>query len=121
MVSRSRLELRVEFHRVKGLTWCLVLVRPMWAIIRECSRWCQLHLVTSTVMEKELNDQGCKHLDVWQRGVDTNVFNPKFKSEAMRGCLKWLTGAKKFNVGHAGMLDPMATGLLIICAGKATE
>jgi len=61
------------------------LVKPMWAIIRECSRWCQLHLVTSTVMEKELKENGCKHLDVWQRGVDTNTFNPKFKSDAMRG------------------------------------
>lgn len=24
-------------------------------------------------------------------------------------------------VGHAGTLDPMATGLLIVCVGKATK
>ncbi len=24
-------------------------------------------------------------------------------------------------VGHAGTLDPMATGLLIVCAGKKTK
>lgn len=24
-------------------------------------------------------------------------------------------------IGHAGTLDPMATGLLIICTGKATK
>ncbi|MDX1445695.1 tRNA pseudouridine(55) synthase TruB [Lishizhenia sp.] len=28
---------------------------------------------------------------------------------------------KKFKVGHAGTLDPLATGLLIICTGKATK
>lgn len=28
---------------------------------------------------------------------------------------------KKIKVGHAGTLDPMATGLLIICTGKATK
>lgn len=28
---------------------------------------------------------------------------------------------KKIKVGHAGTLDPLATGLLIICAGKATK
>lgn len=26
-----------------------------------------------------------------------------------------------FKVGHAGTLDPMATGLLIVCVGKATK
>lgn len=30
-------------------------------------------------------------------------------------------GVKKIKVGHAGTLDPMATGLLIICTGKATR
>jgi len=28
---------------------------------------------------------------------------------------------KKFKVGHAGTLDPLATGLLIICTGKKTK
>jgi tRNA pseudouridine55 synthase len=28
---------------------------------------------------------------------------------------------KKIKVGHAGTLDPMATGLLIICTGKSTK
>lgn len=30
-------------------------------------------------------------------------------------------GIKKVKVGHAGTLDPMATGLLIICSGKMTK
>ena len=28
---------------------------------------------------------------------------------------------KKFKVGHAGTLDPLATGVMIICTGKATK
>lgn len=32
-----------------------------------------------------------------------------------------LTGKKKIKVGHAGTLDPLATGLLIICVGKETK
>ncbi|MCK5765081.1 MAG: tRNA pseudouridine(55) synthase, partial [Bacteroidales bacterium] len=30
-------------------------------------------------------------------------------------------GIKKIKVGHAGTLDPLATGLLLICVGKATK
>jgi len=31
------------------------------------------------------------------------------------------TGVKKLKVGHAGTLDPKATGLMIICTGKETK
>lgn len=30
-------------------------------------------------------------------------------------------GVKKIKVGHAGTLDPLATGLMILCTGKATR
>jgi len=30
-------------------------------------------------------------------------------------------GIKKMKVGHAGTLDPLATGVMIICTGKATK
>ena len=30
-------------------------------------------------------------------------------------------GVKKIKVGHAGTLDPLATGVMIICTGKATK
>jgi tRNA pseudouridine55 synthase len=33
--------------------------------------------------------------------------------------VRWLSKAKK--VGHAGTLDPLATGLLILCSGKKTK
>lgn len=39
----------------------------------------------------------------------------------VRGAIQRRLGAKKFKVGHAGTLDPLATGVLIICTGKATR
>lgn len=39
----------------------------------------------------------------------------------VRNTLYKLTGIKKLKVGHAGTLDPLATGLLILCTGKATK
>ncbi|HBG25091.1 MAG: tRNA pseudouridine(55) synthase TruB [Bacteroidetes bacterium GWF2_41_61] len=33
---------------------------------------------------------------------------------------RWF-GVKNIKVGHAGTLDPLATGILMICAGKATR
>ncbi|HMR45134.1 MAG TPA: tRNA pseudouridine(55) synthase, partial [Saprospiraceae bacterium] len=39
----------------------------------------------------------------------------------LRYTLRRITGNKKIKVGHAGTLDPMATGLLLVCSGKATK
>lgn len=40
---------------------------------------------------------------------------------SIRASLRNKYNIKKFKVGHAGTLDPLATGLLIICTGKATK
>ena len=41
------------------------------------------------------------------------------------GKLKWILRSEgkfpKFKIGHAGTLDPLATGLLVICTGKMTK
>jgi len=39
----------------------------------------------------------------------------------LRYPLKHFYKKKKFKVGHAGTLDPLATGLLVICTGKMTK
>jgi len=39
----------------------------------------------------------------------------------IRWNLKQKLGVKKIKVGHAGTLDPLATGLLILCVGKNTK
>ncbi|MBN2165248.1 MAG: tRNA pseudouridine(55) synthase TruB [Marinilabiliaceae bacterium] len=39
----------------------------------------------------------------------------------VRILLRNYCGIKKIKVGHAGTLDPLATGLMIVCTGKATK
>ena len=53
-----------------------------------------------------------KPLD-WTSFQAVNKLKYKLKSE--------FNLPKKFKIGHAGTLDPLATGLLIICTGKFTK
>lgn len=39
----------------------------------------------------------------------------------IRGALKGYLGVKKLKVGHAGTLDPLASGLVILCTGANTK
>lgn len=39
----------------------------------------------------------------------------------IRTLIKYKLGIKKLKIGHAGTLDPLATGLLILCSGKFTK
>lgn len=41
--------------------------------------------------------------------------------QKVRNQLCRMLGIKKLKVGHAGTLDPRATGLMIVCTGKATS
>lgn len=39
----------------------------------------------------------------------------------VRGVLRRRHGLKRFKVGHAGTLDPLATGVMLVCTGRATK
>lgn len=39
----------------------------------------------------------------------------------VRGAIQRRLNVKKFKVGHAGTLDPLATGVLIVCSGRSTR
>mgnify|MGYP002601467790 CR=1 FL=1 len=39
----------------------------------------------------------------------------------LRGALQRRLGIRRFKVGHAGTLDPLASGVLIVCTGRATK
>ena len=41
--------------------------------------------------------------------------------KSVKGQAKRITGIKRIKFGHAGTLDPLATGLLLICTGKKTK
>ena len=56
----------------------------------------------------------------WKAGAVFIVDKPyHWTSFRVVGLIRKLIGIKK--VGHAGTLDPLATGVLIVCTGKATK
>lgn len=55
-------------------------------------------------------------------GIDKPLGWTSFDAvKRIRGGIQRRLGVKKFKVGHAGTLDPLATGVLIICTGRATR
>lgn len=62
----------------------------------------------------------------FQEGVVLAFDKPyRWTSFDVVGKVRWLIcrhlGVKKLKVGHAGTLDPLATGVLIVCTGRATK
>ena len=62
----------------------------------------------------------------FQEGVVLAFDKPyRWTSFDVVGKVRWLLcrhlGVKKLKVGHAGTLDPLATGVLIVCTGRATK
>lgn len=39
----------------------------------------------------------------------------------LRGAIQRRLNVRRFKVGHAGTLDPLATGVLLVCTGRATR
>ena len=55
-------------------------------------------------------------------GVDKPLGWTSFDAvKRIRGAIQRRLNVKKFKVGHAGTLDPLATGVLIICTGRSTR
>ncbi|MEM6432841.1 MAG: glycosyltransferase family 1 protein [Cyanobacteria bacterium P01_D01_bin.115] len=56
----------------------------MWELIKAVHNQARVNLVTSTAMQSELSDHGVERVQVWQRGVDTELFRPALASRDMR-------------------------------------
>lgn len=55
-------------------------------------------------------------------GIDKPLKWTSFDAvKRVRGAIQRRLKLKKFKVGHAGTLDPLATGVLIVCTGRATR
>ena len=69
---------------------------------------------------------GMETLDAYQEGRVLLIDKPlNWTSFQVVNKIRWLIkqqfNIKKIKVGHAGTLDPLATGLLILCTGKFTK
>ena len=64
-----------------------MLEEVLWSMLRAAHNQAQLNLCTSTAMVQELGNHGIERLDLWQRGVDTELFQPELASVEMRDFL----------------------------------
>ena len=49
----------------------------LWELLKAAHNQAQLNLCTSTAMVAELRSHGIQHTALWQRGVDTDLFQPE--------------------------------------------
>jgi glycosyltransferase involved in cell wall biosynthesis len=56
----------------------------LWELLKLAHNQAELNLCTSTAMVTELIERGIERVDLWQRGVDTELFQPHLVSQTMR-------------------------------------
>ncbi|NES71909.1 MAG: glycosyltransferase, partial [Okeania sp. SIO2D1] len=59
----------------------------LWELLKNIHNQAQLNLCTSTAMVQELLNHDIEKVDLWQRGVDTEMFQPHLSSTKMRSRL----------------------------------
>ena len=59
----------------------------LWELLKAAHNQALLNLCTSTAMVEELESKGIKRTALWQRGVDTSIFKPEYRNQAMRNKL----------------------------------
>ncbi len=59
----------------------------LWELLKAAHNQAHLNLCTSTAMVQELVTRGIERVDLWQRGVDTEMFRPHLASRQMRSRL----------------------------------
>lgn len=63
----------------------------LWELLKSAHNQAELNLCTSTAMVQELTAHGIERVDLWQRGVDTEMFQPHLACKEMR---------KRLSQGH---------------------
>jgi glycosyltransferase involved in cell wall biosynthesis len=59
----------------------------LWELLKGAHNQAALNLCTSTAMVTELSGHGIERVDLWQRGVDTELFHPDLANRDMRSLL----------------------------------
>ncbi|MGE5657404.1 MAG: glycosyltransferase [Actinomycetota bacterium] len=59
----------------------------LWELLKGAHNQAELNLCTSTAMVEELRAHGIERVDLWQRGVDTEMYHPQLASQEMRSRL----------------------------------
>jgi len=56
----------------------------LWELLKLAHNQAMLNLCTSSAMVNELAEHGIEHVDLWQKGVDTEMFHPNLATKSMR-------------------------------------
>jgi len=75
----------------------------------------QNSMIINKIEDVDLERGSIMLVDKPLRWTSFDVVN-KLKYEIQR-----ITRCRKFRIGHAGTLDPLASGLLVVCVGKCTK
>jgi glycosyltransferase involved in cell wall biosynthesis len=59
----------------------------LWELLKALHNQAQINLCTSTAMQDALTSHGIERVEVWQKGVDTELFRPELASQEMRSHL----------------------------------
>jgi glycosyltransferase involved in cell wall biosynthesis len=59
----------------------------MWELLKAVHNQAQLNLCTSTAMQEALISHGIERVEVWQKGVDTELFDPELANREVRAHL----------------------------------
>lgn len=57
-------------------------------LVKQFHEAADMVLCTSPQLKQQMIDLGLKRVDVWQKGINTEIFSPKYRSEEVRS---WLT------------------------------
>lgn len=77
-------DFRTNFHAYSGHYGIGWLKRPIFAYLRKFHNRTLCTMVPTQTLKEELHAVGFRHLRVVARGVDTNLFNPIKRCEALR-------------------------------------
>ena len=104
-----------------------------WGLLRWVHSRADLTLVTSPQMQQELKDNGIPRVEVWRKGIDTERFNPSFRSDEMREKMTdgnpddflmvyvGRLGAEKRLKDIKAMLDNMPSNTRLCIVGKGPQ
>jgi glycosyltransferase involved in cell wall biosynthesis len=59
----------------------------LWELLKALHNQAQINLCTSTAMQEALTSHGIESVEVWQKGVDTELFRPELANQAVRSHL----------------------------------
>jgi glycosyltransferase involved in cell wall biosynthesis len=86
-----------QYARFYGLS---ALAAPGWSYLRWFHNQTQRTCVPTRAIRDELESHGFKNLTMWPRGIDADVFNPRWRSEDLRR--SWGADADTVVVAYVG-------------------